>query len=107
MSEVHKPGRSSPSDIITIDMDVQNESGVDEVYAFFVNAENHKNTIGLRGNGGGSTRLRITLRARNSDNPATGEYLCEYLHISDVHGNYAVSHPDRRISFRVDGSGDA
>jgi hypothetical protein len=107
MSEVHKPQRFSPSDTISIDMEFQNEIGVDGVYASFVNAEDLKNTIGLYGNGGGSTRLRISMQARTATNPAPGEYLCQYIHVSDIYGNYAVSHPDRKICFWVDESGDA
>ena len=107
ISEVHKPQRFSPSDPISIDMEFQNESGVDRVYACFVNAEDLKNTIGLHGNGGGSTRLRMSLHARMTTEPVPGEYLCQYIHVSDVHGNYAISYPDRKISFWVDGSGEA
>lgn len=107
MSEVQTLQRFSPSDTISIDMEFQNESGVDDVYAFFVNADDLKNTVGLYGNGGGSARLRISLRARAATTLAPGEYLCQYIHVSDVHGNYAVSSPDRKICFRVDGSGGA
>jgi hypothetical protein len=106
MSEVHKPQRFSPSDTISIDMEFQNESGVDGVYALFVNTENLKNTVGLYGNGEGSTKLSIKLQSRAATCPVPGEYLCQYIHVSDVHGNYAISYPDRRIIFWVDGSGE-
>lgn len=43
----------------------------------FVNAEDLKNTIGLHGNGGGSTRLRMSLHARMATEPVPGEYLCQ------------------------------
>src|SRR5215217_7161380 len=79
MSEVYKPQRFSPSDTISIDMEFQNESGVDRVYARFVNAEDLKSTIGLHGNGGGSTRLRISLQAQMATDPVPGEYLCHYI----------------------------
>jgi hypothetical protein len=107
MWEVHEPQRFSPSDTISIDMEFQNESGVDRVYASFVNAEDLKNTIGLYGDGGGSTRIRISLQAPMTSDPVPGEYLCQYIHVSDVHGNYAISYPDRKICFWVDGSGEA
>jgi len=107
MSEVHKPQRFSPSDTISIEMEFQNESGVDGVYASFVNTEDLKNTIGLYGYGEGSTRLRTSLQARTGTNLVPGEYLCQYIHVSDVHGNYAISYPDQKICFWVDGSGDA
>ena len=88
-------------------MEFQNECGVDDVYAFFVNTEDIKNTVGLYGNGGGSARSRISMRARMATNLVPGEYLCQYIHVSDVHGNYAVTYPERKICFRVSGSGDA
>lgn len=107
MSEVHKPQRYSPSDTISIDMEFQNESGVDGVYALFINAEDLNNTIGLYGNGEGKTKLGLSLQSRIATNAMPGEYLCQYIHVIDVHGNYAVSYPDQKICFWVDGSSDA
>jgi hypothetical protein len=105
MSQVQTPPRFSPGDTISIDMEFQNESGVEDVYAFFVNAEDLKNTVGLYGNGAGSNRLNISMRAQTAAAPTPGEYLCQYIHVGDIHGNYAVSYPDRKICFWVDGSG--
>ncbi|HEX2742130.1 MAG TPA: hypothetical protein VHM69_16940 [Rubrobacter sp.] len=107
MSEVHEPQKFSPSDTISIDMEFQNESGVDNVYALFVNTEYLKNTIGLYGNGEGSTKLSIRMQSRAASYPMPGEYLCQYIHVTDIHGNYAVSYPDRKVCFWVDGSTDA
>ena len=107
MSEISKPQRFSPTDTISIDMEFESEAGVDSVYADFVNSEDPKNTIGLHGDGEGSPRLRISMRTRTASNPVPGEYLCRYVHVSDVHGNYTVSYPDRKICFWVEGSGDA
>lgn len=85
MSEVRRPQRFSPSDTISIDMELQNESGVYSVYAHFVNTENLKNTMGLYGNGEGSTKLSMRMQSRAAIFPMPGEYLRQYIHVSDVH----------------------
>ena len=107
MTEVNTLQRFSPGDTIRIDMEFHNNDGVDDVYAFFVNSENLKHTVGLYGNGEGSARSSISMQARAATNIAPGEYLCQYIRVSDVHGNYAVSYPARKICFRVSGSGNA
>ena len=107
MLEIRGPQRFSPTDTISIDMEIHNEAGVDSVYAAFVHTEDPKNTIGLYGNGEGRPRPRIDLQARTAADPAPGEYLCRYVHVSDVDGNYAVSYPDGKIHLWVGGSADA
>jgi hypothetical protein len=107
MLEPREPRKFSPSDTISIALEIQDDSGVDEVYAHFVNVEDRKHTIGLHGNGGGSTRLGISMEARTATPPAPGEYRCEYIHVRDIHGNFTVSYPDQEICFRVDGTAEA
>lgn len=102
-----QPQRFTDGDTIRIGIEFQDQSGVDEVYALFVNAQDQKHTIGLRGNGDGGTRLRISLEAQEKANLVPGEYRCSYIHVRDVHGNYVVSYPDLPIGFLVDKTSEA
>jgi hypothetical protein len=105
MADLSAQKRFSAGDTISIGMDFEDENGVDEVYVLFVNTENYKHTVGLRAYGGGSTRLKTSVQAPAASDLAPEEYRCEYIHVRDVHGNYAVSYPDQSINFWVDGSG--
>jgi hypothetical protein len=105
MSDPRAQQRFSAGDTISIGMDFEDENGVEEVYLLFVNTENYKYTVGLRAYGGGSTRLKTSVQAPAASDLAPGEYRCKYIHVRDVHGNYAVSYPDQLINFWVDGSG--
>ena len=103
LSEIYEPQRFSPSNSISIVMEIQDDSGVEEVYALFLNSENRKHRIGLHGDGRGRTRHGIRLETRTAITPAPGEYRCQYIHVRDIYGNYAISYPDRKICFHVDG----
>src|SRR5215208_921049 len=99
--------RFSAGDAISIEMNFEDDSGVEEVYVLFVNTEDHKYTVGLRANGGGKIRLKTSVEAPATSDLAPGEYRCEYIHVRDVHGNYVVSYPDQTINFWVDGTNQA
>ena len=107
MSDHRAQQRFSAGDIISIGMDFEDDSGVDEVYVLFANTKDHKCTVDLRANGGGSTRLKTSVEAPAASDLAPGEYRCQYIHVRDIHDNYVVSYPDRAINFWVDGASQA
>ena len=107
MSDSHAQQRFSVGKPISIEMDFEDDSGVDEVYVHFVNTEDHKYTVGLHANGGGTLRLKTSVEGSAASDLAPGEYRCQYIHLRDVHGNYTVSYPDQTINFWVDGTGQA
>lgn len=107
MSGPRTQRRFSAGDTISIGMDFEDDSGVDEVYMHFVNTENSKHTVGLRANGEGRTYLKTSVEAPAASDLAPGEYRCHYIHLRDVHGNYTVSYPEQNINFWVVGTGQA
>jgi hypothetical protein len=107
MSDPRAQQTFSAGDTISIGMDFEDDSGVDEVYVLFANTKDHKCTVGLRANGEGSTRLKTSVEAPAASDLAPGEYRCQYIHVRDMHGNYVVSYPDQTINFWVDGTSQA
>jgi hypothetical protein len=104
MSDPRAQQTFAAGDTISIGMDFEDDSGVDEVYVLFANTKDHKCTVGLRANGEGSTRLKTSVEAPAASDLAPGEYRCQYIHVRDMHGNYVVSYPDQTINFWVDGT---
>ena len=94
------PQRYSAGKRISVGVDLQDDSGIYDVKAMFVNSDNPKAVIMLPGYGGGAQRATVYLQNVVTTNTLPGQYVCEYIQAQDGRGNYSMLHPD--ISFYVD-----
>lgn len=101
MSDGQEPQRYSPGERVLIGVELRDDSGIYDVTAFFVHADDPNAAITLPGYGGGARQATVYIQNFVTTNTPSGQYVCQYLQAQDGKGNYSILHPD--ISFYVDG----
>ena len=86
-------------DTIEVELDLEDESGIGAVFALFRNTSTDDHLY-MEGHGGGRTRTTVSLTKEVTDRIRAGEYVCEYVSVSDTRGNSGEHRWDLR--FRVD-----
>jgi hypothetical protein len=94
-----KPRTYRLGDTITVELDLEDDSGIAAVYALFRNTSTDDHLY-MEGHGANQTRTTVVLAKEVTDNIRTGEYVCEYISVSDVRGN--PKEYERELRFRVD-----
>jgi hypothetical protein len=100
MSDGSDQHRYSAGERISLGVELQDGSGIYDVRALFVHADNPNVVLTLPGYGGGARRAMVYLQNFVTTNTLPGRYVCEYVQAQDGRGNYSTLHPD--ISFHVD-----
>src|SRR5215207_2268971 len=100
MSDGSDQQRYSAGERISVGVELQDDSGIYDVKALFVNSDNPNVVLTLPGYGGGARRATVYLQNFATTNTLPGRYVCEYIQAQDGRGNYSTLHPD--ISFSVD-----
>jgi hypothetical protein len=85
---------------ISVGLELQDDSGIYDVTALFVNSDNPNAVLTLPGYGGGVRRATVYLQNFVTTNTLPGQYVCKYIQAQDGRGNYSTLHPE--ISFYVD-----
>ena len=98
-STMPKPRTYRLGDAITVELDLEDDSGIAAVYALFRNTTTNDHLY-LEGHGANQTRTTVVLAKDVTDNIRTGESVCEYISVSDVRGN--SKEYERELRFRVD-----
>ncbi len=98
-----------PGDTIRLELDLQDESGVGEVYARFVHedasgAGGEREYVSLTGNGAGQTEVTVLMTGTAGSNILAGEYRCLEVGAKDILGNMQWHHPDIRIRIEAPSS---
>jgi hypothetical protein len=86
-------------DTIEVELKLEDESGIGAVYALFRNTSTNDHLY-MEGHGGGRTRATVSLTKEVTDRIRAGEYVCEYVSVSDTRGNSREHR--RELRFRVD-----
>ena len=89
----------SRGETITIELDLQDKSGVLTVSANFYEAESGHG-FSMRGDGEGKTTVTVVLTERVTEKTLPGEYRCKDITVYDTQHNYTSFIPE--IRFRVD-----
>jgi hypothetical protein len=100
MSDGSDQQRYSAGERISLGVELQDDSGIYDVRALFVHADNPNVVLTLPGYGGGARRATVYIQNFVTTNTLPGRYVCEYVQAQDGRGNYSTLHPD--ISFCVD-----
>ena len=100
MSDGSDQQRYSAGERISVGVELQDDSGIYDVRALFVNSDNPNVVLTLPGYGGGARRATVYLQNFATTNTLPGRYVCEYIQAQDGRGNYSTLHLD--ISFYVD-----
>jgi hypothetical protein len=88
----------SLGDIIRLELDLRDESGVSTVSAAFYELSGGKGFM-MRGESEGEREVTMVLSQEVTNEMPPGEYRCEGVTVYDVHLNRKTFHPD--IRFRV------
>ena len=100
MSDGSDQQRYSAGERISVGVELQDDSGIYDVTALFVHADNPNAVLTLPGYGGGSRQATVYIQNFVTTNTLPGQYVCKYIQAQDGRGNYSTLHPD--ISFYVD-----
>jgi hypothetical protein len=100
MSDGQDPQRYSAGERISVGIELQDDSGIYDVTALFVNSDDPNAVITLPGYGGGARRATVYIQNFVTTNTPPGQYECKYIQAQDGRGNYSILHPN--ISFCVD-----
>ena len=100
MSNGLDPPRYSAGERISVGVELQDDSGIYDVKAQFVNSDDPNTVITLPGYGGGAQQATVYIQNFVTTNTLPGQYVCKYLQAQDGRGNYSILHPD--ISFYID-----
>jgi hypothetical protein len=97
---------------IRIELELHDESGVDQVLGVFTHADpgafsredpaSGYEDVQLIGSGEGKSKATVVISATVGEKIASGEYICRYVQAYDVRGNLQTIHPRPEIRFRVD-----
>jgi hypothetical protein len=100
MSDGSDQHRYFAGERISVGLELQDDSGIYDVTALFVNSDNPNAVLTLPGYGGGVRRATVYLQNFVTTNTLPGQYVCKYIQAQDGRGHYRTFHPD--ISFFVD-----
>jgi hypothetical protein len=94
-----------PGDTIRLELDLQDDSGVGEVYAHFVHEAvsgggGERDYVSSSGEGSGKIEKTMLIRGMVGDNTLAGEYRCIEIRATDVLSNEKWHHPE--IRFRIE-----
>ena len=89
-------------DTVTVELDLEDESGVAEVVALFRNKENEHADITFRGDGEGQSKVTIRLEREVTEDTVPGEYYLQWAQYYDVHGHTDLKSDFGDFGFRVD-----
>ena len=89
----------SRGETVTVELDLQDESGVLTVSATFYEIDSGHGFT-MRGDGEGQTEVTVVLTERVTDKTLPGEYRCKDITVYDTQYNYTTFIPD--IRFRVE-----
>lgn len=92
-----------PGDIVRIELDLHDESGVASANAMFVlehGSGGEREIVTLRGDGGGETDTAVVISGRIGENVLGGEYRCQEVWTKDSLGNSNRHRHD--IRFQID-----
>jgi hypothetical protein len=87
---------------ITVELDLEDESGVAEVTAFFRRMPYNYPTIEMEGHGGGEQHTTLELKTQVTEDVAPGEYYCDWIELHDVKGNETTKHGPEGLEFRIE-----
>jgi hypothetical protein len=100
MSDGLDPPRYSAGERISVGVELQDDSGIYDVKAQFVNPDDPNAVITLSGYGGGAQLATVYVQNFVTTNTLPGQYVCKYIQAQDGRGNYSDLHPD--IRFYID-----
>lgn len=89
---------------IRIELSLRDKTGIGDIAAVFNRSPTFTRpsacSIVMNANGGNRVEARVELKTQITNQTAPGEYVCEYIQVTDTLGNQVSYHPD--IRFRIE-----